>query len=163
MSFLVRRAEPADLGLVGDLTAHAYLADDLLDHDDDYLHELRDAATRADQATVLVAVEEGRVLGSITLATPGSSFAEIAQDDEWELRMLAVHPAARGRGVGELLLRAAVDAGLASGARAVVLSTLPAMVAAQRMYDRVGLYRRPERDWAVEGYSMLVYATDPPA
>ncbi|HQY32862.1 GNAT family N-acetyltransferase [Actinotalea sp.] len=162
MSVVVRPALPDDLGRVGALTAHAYLADDLLAHDDDYLHELRDAARRADEATVLVAVEGDHVLGSITLAAPGSPFAEIAAPDEWELRMLAVDPAARGRGVGELLLRAAIESGLADGASAVILSTLPAMAAAQRMYARIGLHRVPSRDWSVEGYSMLVYSTAPP-
>ena len=161
MSVVIRRALPADLDRVGSLTAHAYLADDLLAHDDEYLDELRDAERRVAEATVLVAVEDGRVLGSITLAVPGSSFAEIARDDERELRMLAVDPEARGRGVGELLLRAAIDAGLADGARAVILSTLPAMAAAQRMYDRIGLHRVPARDWSVEDFRMLVYSTAP--
>ncbi|HWS57420.1 MAG TPA: GNAT family N-acetyltransferase [Actinotalea sp.] len=161
MSVRVRPARAADLDRVGELTAHAYLADDLLTHDDDYLHELRDAVRRADEATVLVAVEGGRVLGSITLAAPGTEFAEIARADERELRMLAVDPGARGRGIGELLLRAAIDAGLADGARAVILSTLTTMTTAQRMYDRVGLHRVPARDWTGDGNRLLVYSTAP--
>lgn len=162
MSVEVRRAEPGDVQRVGELTAHAYLADDLLAADDDYLAELRDAARRVDEATVLVAVEGDDLLGTVTLAAAGSPYAEVAQPGELELRMLAVDPAARGRGLGETLARKAVDLGLAQGARAVILSTMPAMRTAQRMYERMGLRRAPHRDWPVAGQVMLVYITEPP-
>jgi ribosomal protein S18 acetylase RimI-like enzyme len=157
VSVQVRAAEPADLAQVGELTAHAYLADDLIEADHWYLDELRVAAKRADQATVLVAVDGERVLCTITLAPAGSAYAEIARPHESELRMLAVHHDARGRRIGELLLRAAIDRGIEEGAHAVVLSTMPTMTAAQRVYARMGLRRTPERDWA--GDSGLVFLT----
>lgn len=154
---VVRRAGPADVAAVGAVTAAAYLADALLAQDHEYLHELRDAGRRAEQATVLVAVEQERVLGTITLAAAGTPYAEVATAGEQELRMLAVDPAARGRGVGEMLLREAIRAGLSAGATRVILSTMPAMRTAQRMYDRLGLRRAPERDWTVDQETMLVY------
>jgi len=157
MTLIVRVAEPADLERVGQLTAHAYLADDLISPDHPYLGELRDAVTRADQATVLVAVEGDELLGTITLAEYGSPYAEIAEPGEHELRMLAVDPAARGRGIGETLMRAAIERGIGWGAHHVVLSTMPAMTTAQRMYERLGLQRVPERDWGVDDHHMLVY------
>lgn len=164
MNVLVRAAEPEDLDQVGELTAHAYLADDLIEADHWYLEELKDAAKRAAEATVLVAVDGDRVLGTITLAPAGSPYAEIARPDEFELRMLAVHPDARGRRIGERLLRAAIDRGIGAGARAVVLSTMPAMAAAQRVYARMGLRRTPERDWTGEsGLVFLTYAAQAPA
>ena len=162
MSTTIRRAGPDDVDRVGELTAHAYLADDLLSHDDDYLHELRDAASRVDAATVLVAADEdGAIVGTITLAVAGSPYAEIAEADEVELRMLAVDPAARGRGVGEALLRHALAHARAAGSP-VILSTMPAMHTAQRMYDRLGLHRLPGRDWPVADQVMLVYGTARP-
>lgn len=161
MTVTVRGAQPQDLTRVGELTAEAYLADGLVAERDDYLHELRDAARRAAEATVLVAVEGGRVLGTITVAPAGSPYAEIAHPGEHELRMLAVEPAVRGQGVGEMLLRAAIGRSRADGAGTVVLSTMPAMRAAQRMYDRLGLRRAPERDWTVVGKPMLVYLAGP--
>ena len=157
MTLIVRAAEPADLERVGQLTAHAYLADDLISPDHHYLGELRDAVTRAEQATVLVAVEGDELLGTITLAEYGSPYAEIAEPGEHELRMLAVDPAARGRGIGETLMRAAIERGIGWGAHHVVLSTMPAMTTAQRMYERLGLQRVPERDWGVDDHRMLVY------
>lgn len=159
MSISIRVAEAADLAQVGDVAVAAYVADGLLDADHIYLDRLRAAAERAEAATVLVAVEDERVLGTITLAHAGTHYAEIAEEGEVELRMLAVAPDARGRGIGELLLRAAIERGIGWGARRVVLSTMPVMGAARRIYDRLGLVRLPERDWDIPGHTMQVYAT----
>ena len=163
MTVRVRVVEPGELERVGDLTAHAYVSDELLDPGHWYVDELRDAATRAERATVLVAVEDDIVIGTVTLADAGSPFAEIAHAQEFEVRMLAVDPAARGRGVGELLMRAAIERAIGWGAHAVVLTTLPEMVAAQRLYERMGLRRTPERDWTGEsGRTFLTYLADTP-
>jgi ribosomal protein S18 acetylase RimI-like enzyme len=159
MAVRLRPAREADLERVGELVAQAYLADGLLSEHDDYVRELRDAAHRADEATVLVADDDGEVLGTVTVAVAGSAYAEIAQEGEAEIRMLAVDPVARGRGVGELLVRAAVHSGLTGGAQAVVLSTMPAMDAAQRMYERLGFERAADRDWPIVGQTMIVYRT----
>jgi ribosomal protein S18 acetylase RimI-like enzyme len=163
MTVAVRLAEPGDLERVGQLTAHAYLSDDLIEPDHWYLDELRDAVRRADQATVLVAVEGDRVLGTITLAPAGSPYAEIARPTEFELRMLAVDPDARGQRIGEMLMRAAIERGIGWGASAVVLSTMQEMTAAQRMYERMGLTRTPDRDWQGEsGRTFLTYVAEAP-
>jgi ribosomal protein S18 acetylase RimI-like enzyme len=159
VTVLVRPAEEQDLARVADLVAHAYLADGLITADHDYVEELRDAAHRAREASVLVASEGDLVLGTVTVAVAGSAYAEIALPGEAEVRMLAVDPTARGRGVGELLVRAAVAHALADGAAAVVLSTMPAMRTAQRMYERLGLERAADRDWPITDQTMLVYRT----
>lgn len=161
MSVTIRVAEPADLHQVGELTVHAYLTDELFEPDHEYVDELRDTARRAAGATILVAVDGARVLGTITLAPAGTEYAEIAGPGEIELRMLAVHPDARGRRIGERLMRAAIERGLGWGAHAVVLSTMPEMRSAQRVYDRMGLHRTPERDWEGEpGHVYLTYVAD---
>lgn len=157
MSVTLRPAVEEDLDRVGHLVVHAYLADGLIHEDSPYLAELRDAAHRADQATVLVAIDDGAVVGTVTLAVAGSPYAEIARPGEAEIRMLAVEAGARGRGLGEALVRAAAQHGLSHGLEAVVLTTMPAMVAAQRMYARLGFERVPERDWSVPGQELLVY------
>ena len=97
------------------------------------------------------------MLGTVTLAAAGSPYAEIARPGEVEIRMLAVDPAARGRGVGEALVRAAAGHGPVDGAEAVVLTTMRAMRTAQRMYARLGFERVPERDWSINGTGLLVY------
>ena len=61
--------------------------------------------------------------------------------DTWELRKMYVHPRARGRGVGRLLLDHALAAARAGGARRVVLDTHHSMTAAIRLYERAGFLR----------------------
>jgi ribosomal protein S18 acetylase RimI-like enzyme len=64
-----------------------------------------------------------------------------------ELHLLCVKPDARGGGIGEALVRAALDRAKAEGARGVVLWTQPTMAAAQRLYRRCGFERDPAADF----------------
>ncbi len=164
----VRLAVAQDLPAVGEATARAYAAH-VLGPDDPYLDRLRDAARRAREADLWVAVqpdgtdgaERDVVLGSVTDCPPGSPWREVARPDEGEFRMLAVDPAAGGRGVATTLVQHVLDAWRARGARAVALSTLPDMAVAHRLYERFGFVRAPARDWSpVPGVDLLVYELD---
>ncbi|MFC5635168.1 GNAT family N-acetyltransferase [Streptomyces bullii] len=150
MDIVIRRAAPGEYAALGDITAHAYLQDGLLDfrEGDGYLGELKDVAKRAGAAEVLVAVEHGQVLGGVTFVPSGGPLADIARPGEAEIRMLAVDRAARGRGVGEALVRACVERARATeGCVRIVLSTQRTMHSAHRIYERLGFVRTPERDW----------------
>ncbi|MDR6976746.1 ribosomal protein S18 acetylase RimI-like enzyme [Streptomyces sp. 3330] len=150
MDMVIRRVAPGEYEALGDMTARAYLDDGLLDfgESDGYLRELRDVAKRAAAAEVLVAVEDGRLLGGVTFVPGPGPLSDIAVRGEAEIRMLAVDGAARGRGAGEALVRACLDrARAAEGCTAVVLSTQRVMYAAHRIYERLGFVRTPERDW----------------
>ena len=57
---------------------------------------------------------------------------------EFELIKMAVVPEAQGRGVGELLLRAGIEAALALGAKRLFLLTNSKSQAAIRLYERNG-------------------------
>ncbi len=172
---VVRTASALDAADAGALTAEAYLADRLVSADDAYTVELRDAERRRHEATLLVAAlvpapdhstgeqDRGVVLGTITLAPYGSSYAEIAEPGELELRMLAVAPEARRRGVAEALMAAALREAVGRGARRVVLSTDDGMGAAQRLYERLGFERQPHRDWGHVEVHLRVMAWTPPA
>ncbi|WP_454051407.1 GNAT family N-acetyltransferase [Cellulomonas sp. Marseille-Q8402] len=166
MSVRVRVARAEDLDQAGALTAEAYHADGLLAVDEDYEDELRDAARRAREAVLLVAVVPGGagdvVLGTLTLAPYATSYAEVAEPGELELRMLAVAPEARRRGVAERLVTAALREAVARRARGVVLSTLPEMAAARRLYDRLGFAAAPDRDWGHEHITLQVLTWAPP-
>ncbi|MFC9587403.1 GNAT family N-acetyltransferase [Streptomyces yangpuensis] len=161
MDMVIRTAASADYAELGEITARAYLADGHLDfnEDDAYLNVLRDVAGRAARAEVLVAERDGRVLGGVTFAAPGSPLADIAGPDEAEFRMLAVAHAARGQGAGEALVKACVERARAvEGVTALVLSTQRGMAGAHRIYVRLGFERTPERDWApIEGLKLLTY------
>ncbi|MER5729739.1 GNAT family N-acetyltransferase [Streptomyces sp. NPDC002138] len=164
MDITIRAALPAEYEELGEITARAYLDDGLLDPEANgfYLTVLRDVAGRAADAEVLVATHDGQLLGGVAFAAPGSRLAEIAGPHEAEFRMLAVSPAARGRGAGEALVRACMDRARAlEGVTHLVLSTKAAMLGAHRIYGRLGFTRTPERDWApVPAVPLLTYRVE---
>jgi ribosomal protein S18 acetylase RimI-like enzyme len=156
MSFTVRLAEPRDIPAVGRITVEAYRGDGFLDAEDEYVGELADAARRAREAEVWVAVDGREVLGSVTYCLPGSTFAELARDNEGEFRMLSVAEAARRRGVAEALVAKCIERSRDLGHEAVVLCSMRQMTTAHRLYDRLGFRRLPDRDWSpVEGVDLL--------
>jgi ribosomal protein S18 acetylase RimI-like enzyme len=158
----LRRATAADLEEAGEVTVAAY-ADFTLGPTDPYIARLRDTATRDREAEVWVATPDDAdtVLGCVTLCPPGSPWRELAGPDEGEFRMLAVAPRARGRGVGEALARLCLDRFRDEGCRAVLLSSLPVMEAAHRLYTRLGFRRLPERDWSpVPGVELIAFRLD---
>ncbi|WP_258723858.1 GNAT family N-acetyltransferase [Cellulomonas sp. NS3] len=116
-----------------------------------------DRARAADEAGL-----GGVVVGTVTVASAGTSYAEVAEPGEAEIRMLAVAPEARRRGVAEALMRSALDHAVTSGHRRVVLSTFDAMQSAQRLYRRLGFTPVPERDWQHEGVHVRVHVWEAP-
>jgi len=156
---IVRVARPEEYELVGELAARVYLDEGFVPADHVYLATLRDAASRAAKAELLVAEDgAGQVLGSVTFAADGSPYAE-AGPGEASFRMLVVDPAARGRGVGEALVRACIERATRAGARMLRLSTQPKMHAAHRLYQRLGFTRTPEHDWTPgPGVDLRTYA-----
>lgn len=156
MSELIRVIQPTESGRlaeVGEMTALAYLADGLIDVAHPYARTLRDAQARARDAVLLGLLDgeggEGSVVGTLTVVPPGSPFVELAQDDEVELRMLAVSPIERGRGIGEKLTTHGMEMAVSLGAKRVVLSTMESMHAAHRLYEKLGFSRREDLDWVV--------------
>jgi GNAT superfamily N-acetyltransferase len=153
----VRVAGPDDLDPVAELTARIYLSEG--HSGPDYEPRLRDIASRARTATVLLAELDGRLVGTVTVATQGGPWAEQSVPGEAVIRMLAVDPAARGGGAGEALVRASLDAARADGCSVVRLSSKESMTAAHRLYERVGFVRTPSHDWSpVPGLHLRTYA-----
>lgn len=92
----------------------------------------------ADDDTVLfVARVDGVVLGSLTLA-----FYRIPTGLKAWIEDVVVDAQARGRGVGELLNRAALDEARLRGAKDVSLTSRPSREAANRLYLRLGFAAR---------------------
>jgi ribosomal protein S18 acetylase RimI-like enzyme len=140
----IRDDEIAELSAIT-VAAYRTLAVDV----GDYLATLADVADRVRHATVIVAVDGDELLGGVTyVPDAASAYAEFTDADGAGIRMLAVDPAARGRGVGDALISACVAMARADGRRRVVLHTTEAMAAAQRLYARAGFERASARDWS---------------
>jgi ribosomal protein S18 acetylase RimI-like enzyme len=123
-----------------------------------YLDHIADVATRAPATQVLVAVEDGRLLGSATLELGG----RIDDDDpplaadEAHIRMLGVHPDVRRRGVARALMDSCLERARAAGRTRITLHTTHRMTAAQAMYERMGFERLPDRVFP-DGFVLLTY------
>ncbi|MFE3541498.1 GNAT family N-acetyltransferase [Nocardia sp. NPDC059177] len=144
----IRPAHPSEYDEISALTVDVYVGDGYVSPDDAYVTELGDVAHRAAAAEVLVAVHDDRIAGSLTVAKPGTPYAEIALPGELEFRMLAVAKRARGLGAGTALVHAVLAAARAGGYEAVALTTMSTMVDAHRIYERLGFVAVPERNWA---------------
>jgi predicted N-acetyltransferase YhbS len=144
----VRRARPDEHAAIGEVTVAAY-EPFLQGARDPYADRLRNAAARDLEAELYVAVagDDREVLGTVTLCPEGSPWREIGLAGEGEFRMLAVAPAAQGRGVGGALVQFCLDRFREVGSTATVLSSLAEMSGAHRIYERLGFERLPERDW----------------
>jgi ribosomal protein S18 acetylase RimI-like enzyme len=124
---IVREARPEEHGRLGELVVTAYRS--LPEFDEpDYEPELRDVARRAGDAVVLVAVDDaGTLLGCVTYVPgPESPWAELLEPGEAAIRMLAVDPAARGRGIGTALAAGCI-ARAREGDRAAIFLHLPGL------------------------------------
>ncbi|MEV6065523.1 GNAT family N-acetyltransferase [Nocardia sp. NPDC052001] len=153
----IRDVEPREYAAVGALTVDVYVGEGHVNPESPYVAELGDTATRAASAEILVAVADGDVVGSVTVARAGTEFADIAREGELEFRMLVVGKQGRGLGVGTALVRKVIDIARTEGWRAVVLTTMPTMLDARRLYDRLGFEHVPERDWkAMSGLPLTV-------
>lgn len=158
----LRPARPAEYAAVGALLARVY--EDEGWGSGDYLDVLRDVAGRTGASDVLVALAGDRLVGSVTVATRGGRYAELASPGEAVVRMLVTDPQARGRGIGTALVQACLDAARRDGCTRVRLSSNAGMAAAHRIYRRLGFTRTPGDDWEPEpGLTLLTYALDLPA
>ena len=81
------------------------------------------------EGAIWLAERDGQVLGTVSVV-PGPG--------ELYIRSMAVHPAARGQGIGARLLRAVEEFATPRGYQRLVLTTTPFLTAAIRLYEQAG-------------------------
>lgn len=167
MTLTIRRIRPEEYVAVGEMIVNSYSHDGYLTNpdgnfDDRYATFLRNSAERDAQGELWLAVEAEQILGCVTWCPVGSPYRELATNDQQgEFRSLAVDPAARGHGAGRALVEFCLDRARSDGLDEVVLSSLPEMLPAHRLYASVGFARRPEADWSpIPGVNLWAFATD---
>lgn len=141
----IREIRPEEADALGELTVRVYESIDATD--DEYTPQLRDVAGRMETCDVLVAVEDGAVVGGVAYVPGPGPWSDRAEPDEAEFRMLVVDPAHQGKGIGDALVRACIERATAAGKARLVLLSEDHMTTAHRIYRRLGFERVPERDW----------------
>lgn len=156
-----RRARPDEYDEAGRVTALAYRefvrpGETLWES---YVEEIADVRSRAEIADVIVALEDGRIVGSATLELGDRIDADEdppLAPDEAHIRMLGVAPQARGRGVARALMQACFAAARDAGRARITLHTTQRMRVAQAMYEAMGFTRLEDRVFP-DGFVLLSY------
>ena len=157
------RADETDA--VAELVERAYSTDFRLS--DAYRADIVAVAERARDHQVWVATDaaSGTLLGTVSTPRPGRSISPLAREGELDFRFLGVAAHARRRGIGEVLVSHVLRLARTRGTDRVVLNTGPDMIAAQRLYERLGFERLHEREFKFErpdgsSFLMMAYGRD---
>ena len=150
-AIVLREARADELDAVGEAMVAAYQEFSPANPPPQWLHyldDIRDVRRRLGDSTLIVAEEGGRIVGAVTYYPDGSKETAGGWPPSYAVfRLLAVHPAARGRGIGRLLTEECIRRARGAGAMAVGLHTTMLMNVARAMYERRGFVRAPELDF----------------
>lgn len=129
-----------------------------------YRQRLIDTLENPGQVTHLVAVENENIIGSVLLSPTGvKGNRGVVERAGWPyVRLMAVSPLARGRGVGAALISECIRLARSWGAPAVGLHTIDVMKPAMRMYEKTGFVRMPQLDIQVGEVLLIGYRYDLP-
>jgi ribosomal protein S18 acetylase RimI-like enzyme len=157
MAIEVREVTPAEFTKAGEVTMAAYLEyvpssanepPGFSHHEwTEYLSWLSDVGGRAAHTLVLVALENGAIIGTATLELSGrvNPDADPLAADEAHVRMVAVDPHARNRGAGRALMEKCITAAREAGKTVITLNTAEEMKAAHHIYESMGFTQGPSR------------------
>lgn len=121
-----------------------------------------DVRSRLAVSELIVAEEHGRLVGTVTLYLEALRSSQEGWPLDWaSIRLLAVHPTYRGRGIGRALMEECVRRCREQGIATIGLHTTELMGVARRMYERMGFRRVPEFDFRpAPGVVVIAYCLD---
>lgn len=152
----LRDARPEEFGPLGRLMVQGYASLEGFPKPEEqpaYYDMLANIGSfaRKPHTRLLVAVDGGTLLGGVVyfsdMAQYGSGGTATQERGASGFRLLAVDPAARGRGVGQALVERCIDLARKDGNVQVILHTTQAMQVAWRMYEKRGFRRSTDLDF----------------
>jgi ribosomal protein S18 acetylase RimI-like enzyme len=125
-----------------------------------YLEDITDVKSRLGKSDLIIAELNHRLAGSVTLYLDGSQSFPEAWPRGWAVvRLLAVRPEYRGRGIGRTLMDECIRRCRQAKVAAIGLHTTEAMDIARQMYERMGFVRFPESDFhPAPGITVMAYS-----
>ncbi len=147
---LIREATPEEFGVIEALVINAYLEFQPLFPGkvwQAWMDNIR-KVIRAPVGTLLVAADAHGIIHGVVKFYPDAAQAALGT---WppgaaSMRILAVRPQSRGRGLGRRLVEECLRRAREMKIAAVYLYTGPFMYAARRLYENLGFERAPEFD-----------------
>jgi N-acetylglutamate synthase-like GNAT family acetyltransferase len=101
---------------------------------------------RLTEGPIWIALREGVIVGTVSAVIRGDSLY---------VRGMAVLPAARGHGAGEILMNQIEQLAIANNCRRLYLSTTPFLNRAISLYERLGFHRTDEGPHDLGGTPLL--------
>jgi GNAT superfamily N-acetyltransferase len=165
MALTLREARPADRDAIVDVTLAAYQEyATQVPFWKAYRENILATITKPHPAAQLIADLDGTIVGTVLLypASPARAAAAPGQGRWPEVRLLAVTPSARGKGVALALMQECVRRAREAKSDALTLHTMSAMQSALRLYMRMGFQPAPELNFepvpnfTVNGYRLTL-------
>jgi len=102
-------------------------------------------------------LETKKLTGMVIVVPATSTACRFATGGEVEMHLLAVAPSSRRMGIGDLLVRSALNSARNDGARKMILWTQASMTDAHRLYERHRFERNSARDFEKSDRQFLVF------
>lgn len=156
MQPIIRSSKPGEFGEVGQLMVSVYSALEGFPQPSEqpkYYEMLANVGdfVKKRGTELLVAEAEGKILGAVVyfddMQNYGSGGMAIHEKNASGFRLLAVDPAARGKGIGKMLVEACIRKAKEKGHNQVILHTTKSMQTAWKMYEAMGFRRSTDLDF----------------
>lgn len=148
---IVRDADPEELDEVSVLIREAYIEYEHSipsRHWKFYLENITDVRSRLGVSELIVAELDKQLVGAVTLYLETSPSLREDWPEGWAgVRVLAVPPAYRQRGIGRTLMEECIRRCRKKNIKTIGLHAGPAMAVARKMYEDMGFARAPVYDF----------------
>ncbi len=162
--FYIRKAYQSEYNELGQLIARVYSSLEgfpSLEENPEYYATFSDLGRLAEQkeTKVLVAVDHtANILGGLVFYGHAKNYGSGVIDTDFPstsgIRLLAVKPRARKRGIGKALTQECIERTKRLKHNRILLHTTDAMKTAWKMYENIGFLRWPELDFQLNNLTV---------